>query len=62
MELDRNIVNKNGSCYCVYRIDAKRNINPKANRKEQEVIIVGYPKDKIPKDIKEVIKEINDRK
>lgn len=39
--------NKDGNYYIGFGIPAKRNINPKADRKAQEVIILGVPKEKM---------------
>lgn len=56
LEIQSISLNKeNGSIYVIYKIKNNRSINPKAKRKEDEVLIIGYPKDKIPKEIKEII-------
>lgn len=39
--------NKDGNYYITFGIPAKRSINPKADRKAQEIIILGVPKEKM---------------
>lgn len=41
--------NKDGNFYVGYKVIAPRSINAKANRKAEELLIVGIPKAKFPK-------------
>jgi len=36
--------NHNGDFYVLFRVENARSINPKANRKANEIIILGIPK------------------
>lgn len=40
--------NKNGDYYVIYELTANRSICPSANRKANEVLIIGVPKAKWP--------------
>ena len=44
LEINRN---SNGDYYFIYSVEAPRNINPSAKRKEQEVLIVGVSQAKL---------------
>ena len=38
--------NKNGDYYVIYELTANRSICPSANRKANEILIIGIPKDR----------------
>lgn len=54
----RRIIEDGDRVYVIEEIEAKRNVNPKASRKANEVIIFGFNKRSYPKLYEKYKKEV----